>query len=221
MKKQKNIIKIISLIVIAMFLITANSFATVGIDNSNTILSMPIIKIIIVVVAGIIIVTLLYNMSQDSSSSAKELIKQMEKNENNKQYSNEYNKKKKNNAIDKKIIEKANEPEKPKVREEYIRESKLDQGLLEEITDLYNKDSKKEDIFDLETDHKEECNEDTEDTIDNISNKKEEKDLKDSKDEIEETEKEFKKVEKVKIEKTDKLAEDFLNNLEMTMREGK
>ena len=140
----------------------------------------------------------------------------MEKNENNKQYSNEYNKKKKNNAIDKKIIEKANEPEKPKVREEYIRESKLDQGLLEEITDLYNKDSKKEDIFDLE-----DSNEDTEDTIDNISNKKEEKDLKDSKDEIEETEKEFKKVEKVKIEKTDKLAEDFLNNLEMTMREGK
>ena len=68
MKKQKNIIKIISLIVIAMCLITANSFATVGIDNSNTILSMPIIKIIIVVVAGIIIVTLLYNMSQDSSS---------------------------------------------------------------------------------------------------------------------------------------------------------
>lgn len=203
MKKQKNIIKIISLIVIAMFLITANSFATVGIDNSNTILSMPIIKIIIVVVAGIIIVTLLYNMSQDSSSSAKELIKQMEKNENNKQYSNEYNKKKKNNVIDKKIIEKANEPEKPKVREEYIRESKLDQGLLEEITDLYNKDSKKEDIFD------------------NISNKKEEKDLKDSKDEVEETEKESKKVEKVKIEKTDKLAEDFLNNLEMTMREGK
>ena len=194
MKKQKNIIKIISLIVIAMFLITANSFATVGIDNSNTILSMPIIKIIIVVVAGIIIVTLLYNMSQDSSSSAKELIKQMEK----------------NNVIDKKIIEKANEPEKPKVREEYIRESKLDQGLLEEITDLYNKDSKKEDIFDLE-----DSNEDTEDTIDNISNKKEEK------DEIEETEKESKKVEKVKIEKTDKLAEDFLNNLEMTMREGK
>ena len=77
MKKQKNIIKIISLIVIAMFLITANSFATVGIDNSNTILSMPIIKIIIVVVAGIIIVTLLYNMSQYTSSSAKELIKQM------------------------------------------------------------------------------------------------------------------------------------------------
>ena len=198
MKKQKNIIKIISLIVIAMCLITANSFATVGIDNSNTILSMPIIKIIIVVVACIIIVTLLYNMSQDTSSSAKELIKQMEKNENNKQYSNEYNKKKKNNVIDKKIIEKANEPEKPKVREEYIRESKLDQGLLEEITDLYNKDSKKEDIFDLEDSN--------EDTIDNISNKKEEKDLKDSKDEIEET---------------DKLAEDFLNNLEMTMREGK
>ena len=164
MKKQKNIIKIISLIVIAMFLITANSFATVGIDNSNTILSMPIIKIIIVVVAGIIIVTLLYNMSQYTSSSAKELIKQMEKNENNKQYSNEYNKKKKNNVIDKKIIEKANEPEKPKVREEYIRESKLDQGLLEEITDLYNKDSKKEDIFDLEDSN--------EDTIDNISNKK-------------------------------------------------
>lgn len=213
MKKQKNIIKIISLIVIAMFLITANSFATVGIDNSNTILSMPIIKIIIGVVACIIIVTLLYNMSQDSSSSAKELIKQMEKNENNKQYSNEYNKKKKNNVIDKKIIEKANEPEKPKVREEYIRESKLDQGLLEEITDLYNKDSKKEDIFDLEDSN--------EDTIDNISNKKEEKDLKDSKDEVEETEKESKKVEKVKIEKTDKLAEDFLNNLEMTMREGK
>ena len=152
-------------------------------------------------------------MSQDTSSSAKELIKQMEKNENNKQYSNEYNKKKKNNVIDKKIIEKANEPEKPKVREEYIRESKLDQGLLEEITDLYNKDSKKEDIFDLEDSN--------EDTIDNISNKKEEKDLKDSKDEVEETEKESKKVEKVKIEKTDKLAEDFLNNLEMTMREGK
>ena len=32
MKKQKNIIKIISLIVIAMFLITANSFATIQIQ---------------------------------------------------------------------------------------------------------------------------------------------------------------------------------------------
>ena len=69
-----------------MFLTTINVFATVGTDNSNMILSMPIIKIIIVIVAGIIIVTLLYNVSQDTTSNTKELIKQMEKSENNKKY---------------------------------------------------------------------------------------------------------------------------------------
>ena len=42
MKKQKNIIKSILLIVITMFLTTINVFATVGTDNSNMILSMPI-----------------------------------------------------------------------------------------------------------------------------------------------------------------------------------
>ena len=88
MKKQRNIIKSILLIVITMFLTTINVFATVGTDNSNMILSMPIIKIIIVIVAGIIIVTLLYNVSQDTTSNAKELIKQMEKSENNKKYLN-------------------------------------------------------------------------------------------------------------------------------------
>ena len=196
MKKQRNIIKSILLIVITMFLTTINVFATVGTDNSNMILSMPIIKIIIVIVAGIIIVTLLYNVSQDTTSNTKELIKQMEKSENNKKYNNEYNNKKKNNKIDKKIIEKANEPEKPKIREEYIRESRLDENLLEEITNLYNEDNKK----------------DSNNKIDNNVNKEEI---------IEDKAIEIEKGKKSKEDKKDKLTEDFLNNLETTMREGK
>lgn len=199
MKKQKNIIKSILLIVITMFLTTINVFATVGTDNSNMILSMPIIKIIIVIVAGIIIVTLLYNVSQDTTSNTKELIKQMEKNENNKKYNNEYNNKKKNNKIDKKIIEKANEPEKPKIREGYIRESRLDENLLEEITNLYNEDNKKD--------------------SNNINNKI---DKNVNKEEIiEDKAIEIEKGKKSKEDKKDKLTEDFLNNLETTMREGK
>ena len=199
MKKQKNIIKSILLIVITMFLTTINVFATVGTDNSNMILSMPIIKIIIVIVAGIIIVTLLYNVSQDTTSNTKELIKQMEKSENSKKYNNEYNNKKKNNKIDKKIIEKANEPEKPKIREGYIRESRLDENLLEEITNLYNEDNKKD--------------------SNNINNKidknvNKEEIIGDKAIEIE-------KGKKSKEDKKDKLTEDFLNNLETTMREGK
>lgn len=199
MKKQKNIIKSILLIVITMFLTTINVFATVGTDNSNMILSMPIIKIIIVIVAGIIIVTLLYNVSQDTTSNTKELIKQMEKSENNKKYNNEYNNKKKNNKIDKKIIEKANEPEKPKIREEYIRESRLDENLLEEITNLYNEDNKK----------------DSNNKIDNNVNKEEKEEI------IEDKAIEIEKGKKSKEDKKDKLTEDFLNNLETTMREGK
>ena len=199
MKKQKNIIKSILLIVITMFLTTINVFATVGTDNSNMILSMPIIKIIIVIVAGIIIVTLLYNVSQDTTSNTKELIKQMEKNENNKKYNNEYNNKKKNNKIDKKIIEKANEPEKPKIREGYIRESRLDENLLEEITNLYNEDNKK----------------DSNNKIDNNINKEEKEEI------IEDKAIEIEKGKKSKEDKKDKLTEDFLNNLETTMREGK
>ena len=199
MKKQKNIIKSILLIVITMFLTTINVFATVGTDNSNMILSMPIIKIIIVIIAGIIIVTLLYNVSQDTTSNTKELIKQMEKSENNKKYNNEYNNKKKNNKIDKKIIEKANEPEKPKIREEYIRESRLDENLLEEITNLYNEDNKK----------------DSNNKIDNNINKEEKEEI------IEDKAIEIEKGKKTKEDKKDKLTEDFLNNLETTMREGK
>ena len=199
MKKQKNIIKSILLIVITMFLTTINVFATVGTDNSNMILSMPIIKIIIVIIAGIIIVTLLYNVSQDTTSNTKELIKQMEKSENNKKYNNEYNNKKKNNKIDKKIIEKANEPEKPKIREEYIRESRLDENLLEEITNLYNEDNKK----------------DSNNKIDNNVNKEEKEEI------IEDKAIEIEKGKKSKEDKKDKLTEDFLNNLETTMREGK
>lgn len=199
MKKQKNIIKSILLIVITMFLTTINVFATVGTDNSNMILSMPIIKIIIVIVAGIIIVTLLYNVSQDTTSNTKELIKQMEKSENNKKYNNEYNNKKKNNKIDKKIIEKANEPEKPKIREEYIRESRLDENLLEEITNLYNEDNKK----------------DSNNKIDKNVNKEEKEEI------IEDKAIEIEKGKKSKEDKKDKLTEDFLNNLETTMREGK
>ena len=145
MKIKKNIIKIVSLAIIAMLLITINTFATIGTDNSNMILNMPIIKIIIVVVACIIVTTLLYNVSQDTSTNTKELLKRMEKMEKKNQYGNEYNKK--DNSIDKKIIDRANEPEKPKkprIREEFVRESNLDQDLLEEITGIYNKDNHQE-----------------------------------------------------------------------------
>ena len=191
-----------------MLLITINTFATIGTDNSNMILNMPIIKIIIVVVACIIVTTLLYNVSQDTSTNTKELLKRMEKMEKKNQYGNEYNKK--DNSIDKKIIERANEPEKPKkprIREEFVRESNLDQDLLEEITGIYNKDNhQEEDIITI----KEETPKVKEDITEEVQEQIEEK-----------VKEEVKKVKEKATTKSDKLAEDFLNNLEMTMREGK
>lgn len=208
MKTKKNIIKIVSLAIIAMLLITINTFATIGTDNSNMILNMPIIKIIIVVVACIIVTTLLYNVSQDTSTNTKELLKRMEKIEKKNQYGNEYDKK--DNSIDKKIIERANEPEKPKkprIREEFVRESNLDQDLLEEITGIYNKDNhQEEDIITI----KEETPKVKEDITEEVQEQ--------IKEEVKE---EVKKVKEKATTKSDKLAEDFLNNLEMTMREGK
>ncbi len=208
MKTKKNIIKIVSLAIIAMLLITINTFATIGTDNSNMILNMPIIKIIIVVVACIIVTTLLYNVSQDTSTNTKELLKRMEKMEKKNQYGNEYNKK--DNSIDKKIIDKANEPEKPKkprIREEFVRESNLDQDLLEEITGIYNKDNhQEEDIITI----KEETPKVKEDITEEVQEQ--------IKEEVKE---EVKKVKEKATTKSDKLAEDFLNNLEMTMREGR
>lgn len=208
MKTKKNIIKIVSLAIIAMLLITINTFATIGTDNSNMILNMPIIKIIIVVVACIIVTTLLYNVSQDTSTNTKELLKRMKKIEKKNQYGNEYDKK--DNSIDKKIIERANEPEKPKkprIREEFVRESNLDQDLLEEITGIYNKDNhQEEDIITI----KEETPKVKEDITEEVQEQ--------IKEEVKE---EVKKVKEKATTKSDKLAEDFLNNLEMTMREGK
>ena len=104
--------------------------------------------------------------------------------------------------IDKKIIEKANEPEKPKIREGYIRESRLDENLLEEITNLYNEDNKKD--------------------SNNINNKIDKNVNKEEKEEIiEDKAIEIEKGKKSKEDKKDKFTEDFLNNLETTMREGK
>jgi len=162
MKIKKNIIKIVSLAIIAMLLITTNTFATIGTDNSNMILNMPIIKIIIVVVACIIVTTLL-------------------------------------------LIERANEPEKPKkprIREEFVRESNLDQDLLEEITGIYNKDNhQEEDIITI----KEETPKVKEDITEEVQEQ--------IKEEVKE---EVKKVKEKATTKSDKLAEDFLNNLERT-----
>ena len=191
MKIKKNIIKIVSLAIIAMLLITINTFATIGTDNSN-----------------MIVTTLLYNVSQETSTNTKELLKRMEKMEKKNQYGNEYNKK--DNSIDKKIIERANEPEKPKkprIREEFVRESNLDQDLLEEITGIYNKDNhQEEDIITI----KEETPKVKEDITEEVQEQ--------IKEEVKE---EVKKVKEKATTKSDKLAEDFLNNLEMTMREGK
>ena len=103
--------------------------------------------------------------------------------------------------IRKKIIEKENEPEKPKIREEYIRESRLDENLLEEITNLYNEDNKK----------------DSNNKIDNNVNKEEKEEIIEDKA----IEKDKDKGKKSKEDNKDKLTEDFLNNLETTMREGK
>ena len=208
MKIKNNIIKIVSLAIIAMLLITINTFATIGTDNSNMILNMPIIKIIIVVVACIIVTTLLYNVSQDTSTTTKQLLHSMANMQKQNQYGNEYNKK--DNSIDKKIIDRANEPEKPKkprIREEFVRESNLDQDLLEEITGIYNKDNhQEEDIITI----KEETPKVKEDITEEVQEQ--------IKEEVKE---EVKKVKEKATTKSDKLAEDFLNNLEMTMREGK
>ena len=208
MKIKNNIIKIVSLAIIAMLLITINTFATIGTDNSNMILNMPIIKIIIVVVACIIVTTLLYNVSQDTSTTTKQLLHSMANMQKQNQYGNEYNKK--DNSIDKKIIDRANEPEKPKkprIREEFVRESNLDQDLLEEITGIYNKDNhQEEDIITIKEETPKVKVDITEEVQEQIK---------------EEVKEEVKKVKEKATTKSDKLAEDFLNNLEMTMREGK
>jgi len=211
---------------IIIILNTINSFAGNVLDNSqaSTILSMPIVKILIVGFAGIIIVSLLYNVSQETENYSKGFAEKDEKNEkieNDNYYINEYNKKNKDTSINQEIIDKANEEEKPKYREEYIRESKLDQELLEEITQLYNEENEeKNDIKDVK-DLKLE---------DDIKNDKEEENeeletdkIKEEKDEEEKLKEEPKKTrgrKKAEENKNDNLAEDFLNNLDMTMRKG-
>ena len=144
MAKKIRLVKCICIASIIIILNTINSFAGNVLDNSqaSTILSMPIVKILIVGIAGIIIVSLLYNVSQETEDYSKGVDKK-EEIENNNYYINEYNKKNKDNSINQEIIDKANEEEKPKYREEYIRESKLDQGLLEEITLFKEQQDKK------------------------------------------------------------------------------
>ena len=222
MAKKIRLVKCICIASIIIILNTINSFAGNVLDNSqaSTILSMPIVKILIVGIAGIIIVSLLYNVSQETEDYSKSVDKK-EEIENNNYYINEYNKKNKDNSINQEIIDKANEEEKPKYREEYIRESKLDQELLEEITQLYNEENEeKNDIKDvkdlkLEDDiknDKEEENEELE--TDKIKEEKgEEEKLKDEP-------KKTRERKKAEENKNDNLAEDFLNNLDMTMRKG-
>lgn len=223
MAKKIRLVKCICIASIIIILNTINSFAGNVLDNSqaSTILSMPIVKILIVGFAGIIIVSLLYNVSQETENYSKSFAKKDDKIENDNYYINEYNKKNKDTSINQEIIDKANEEEKPKYREEYIRESKLDQGLLEEITQLYNEENEeKNDIKDIK-DLKLE---------DDIKNDKEEENeeletdkTKEEKDEEEKLKEEPKKTrERKKAEETknDNLAEDFLNNLDMTMRKG-
>lgn len=222
MAKKIRVVKCICIASIIIILNTINSFAGNVLDNSqaSTILSMPIVKILIVGIAGIIIVSLLYNVSQETEDYSKSVDKK-EEIENNNYYINEYNKKNKDNSINQEIIDKANEEEKPKYREEYIRESKLDQELLEEITQLYNEENEeKNDIKDVK-DLKLE---------DDIKNDKEEENeeletdkIKEEKDEEEKLKEEPKKTrgrKKAEETKNDNLAEDFLNNLDMTMRKG-
>ena len=222
MAKKIRVVKCIFIASIIIISNTINSFAGNVLDNSqaSTILSMPIVKILIVGFAGIIIVSLLYNVSQETENYSKGFAEKDEKIENDNYYINEYNKKNKDTSINQEIIDKANEEEKPKYREEYIRESKLDQELLEEITQLYNEENEeKSDIKDVK-DLKLE---------DDIKNDKEEKEeletdkIKEEKDEEEKLKEEPKKTrgrKKAEETKNDNLAEDFLNNLDMTMRKG-
>lgn len=225
MAKKIRVVKCIFIASIIIISNTINSFAGNVLDNSqaSTILSMPIVKILIVGFAGIIIVSLLYNVSQETENYSKGFAEKDEKDEkieNDNYYINEYNKKNKDTSINQEIIDKANEEEKPKYREEYIRESKLDQELLEEITQLYNEENEeKSDIKDVK-DLKLE---------DDIKNDKEEKEeletdkIKEEKDEEEKLKEEPKKTrgrKKAEETKNDNLAEDFLNNLDMTMRKG-
>ena len=223
MAKKIRIVKCIFIASIIIILNTINSFAGNVLDNSqaSTILSMPIVKILIVGFAGIIIVSLLYNVSQETENYSKGFAKKDEEIENDNYYINEYNKKNKDTSINQEIIDKANEEEKPKYREEYIRESKLDQELLEEITQLYNEENEeKNDIKDVK-DLKLE---------DDIKNDKEEENeeletdkTREEKDEEEKLKEEPKKTrgrKKAEETKNDNLAEDFLNNLDMTMRKG-
>ena len=223
MVKKIRLVKCICIASIIIILNTINSFAGNVLDNSqaSTILSMPIVKILIVGFAGIIIVSLLYNVSQETENYSKGFAKKDEEIENDNYYINEYNKKNKDTSINQEIIDKANEEEKPKYREEYIRESKLDQELLEEITQLYNEENEeKNDIKDVK-DLKLE---------DDIKNDKEEENeeletdkIKEEKDEEEKLKEEPKKTrgrKKAEENKNDNLAEDFLNNLDMTMRKG-
>ena len=221
MAKKIRLVKCICIASIIIILNTINSFAGNVLDNSqaSTILSMPIVKILIVGIAGIIIVSLLYNVSQETEDYSKSVDKK-EEIENNNYYINEYNKKNKDNSINQEIIDKANEEEKPKYREEYIRESKLDQELLEEITQLYNEENEeKNDIKDvkdlkLEDDIKNDKEENEELETDKIKEEKgEEEKLKDEP-------KKTRERRKAEENKNDNLAEDFLNNLDMTMRKG-
>lgn len=220
MAKKIRVVKCICIASIIIILNTINSFAGNVLDNSqaSTILSMPIVKILIVGFAGIIIVSLLYNVSQETENYSKGFAKKDEEIENDNYYINEYNKKNKDTSINQEIIDKANEEEKPKYREEYIRESKLDQELLEEITQLYNEEKNDiKDVKDLKLE-------------DDIKNDKEEENeeletdkIKEEKDEEEKLKEEPKKTrgrKKAEETKNDNLAEDFLNNLDMTMRKG-
>ena len=226
MAKKIRVVKCIFIASIIIILNTINSFAGNVLDNSqaSTILSMPIVKILIVGFAGIIIVSLLYNVSQETENYSKGFAEKDEKDEkieNDNYYINEYNKKNKDTSINQEIIDKANEEEKPKYREEYIRESKLDQELLEEITQLYNEENEeKSDIKDvkdlkLEDDiknDKEEENEELE--TDKIKEEKgEEEKLKDEP-------KKTRERKKAEENTSDNLAEDFLNNLDSTIRKG-
>ena len=213
MSKKIRLVKCICIASIIIILNTINSFAGNVLDNSqaSTILSMPIVKILIVGIAGIIIVSLLYNVSQETEDYSKGVDKK-EEIENNNYYINEYNKKNKDNSINQEIIDKANEEEKPKYREEYIRESKLDQGLLEEITQLYNEENEeKNDIDDLEDLKVKEENEELE--KDNTKEEKSEEKLKDEP-------KKTRGRKKIEENTSDNLAEDFLNNLDSTIRKG-
>lgn len=226
MAKKIRVVKCIFIASIIIILNTINSFAGNVLDNSqaSTILSMPIVKILIVGFAGMIIVSLLYNVSQETENYSKGFAEKDEKDEkieNDNYYINEYNKKNKDTSINQGIIDKANEEEKPKYREEYIRESKLDQELLEEITQLYNEENEeKNDIKDVK-DLK------LEDDIKN--NKEEEKEelekdnAKEEKSEEEKLKDEPKKTrgrKKLEENTSDNLAEDFLNNLDSTIRKG-